>query len=297
MQVRSDALWLRPLEPCWRRAVLCVALAAFASACDSQREAPDAHVASHAGRAAPPPEQPERSDAAPVSRDAGMPDASTLPDAGPGAASACAAGACNLRDAEGCGVTETCQLVGGGDDGGAPEPQCVPRGAGAEGDSCDASEDCDRGLDCTSYGDAGVCRRYCCELHASSECPPAQACKLALLDANDDPTGVALCDACDDCDPIHQTGCGGEQGCYVLPDSSGAACTLCLPSPGSGGPGADCDFADDCAPGGGCFRVNGGARGCAELCDTDEQSACGEAMQCVGLTLSDRPTLGLCVAP
>jgi hypothetical protein len=268
----------------------------IASGCDSGSGAPDANAprAGQGGHAWSP--LPERdsgmSRPVPSVSDAAAVDEVEDEDAGSPAAACNEGASCSLLDAQGCDRTETCQLVLT-DDG--AEPSCVPRGVGAEGAACSASEDCDRGLDCTSIDRPGTCRRYCCDFYAASECPSGQACRVALVDSTDKPTGAGLCDLCDSCDPLTQAGCAAEQACYVTPDSSGNSCALCLPRTDDRIAGTPCSAADQCAPGHGCFSVNGVASTCALLCDATINRPCDSGSRCASLALADAPQLGICV--
>ncbi len=267
---------------------LALALAAW----DGHREIEDAGAPGQSGTHA------SHTDRGPAYRDSGGGDSSFHErDASEPIPVECAVGECNLRDSSGCLPSDNCQLLTeSDDDAGAPEPLCLRAGAGIDGDPFSSGADCARGFDCTALSGVGVCRRYCCNLNATHECPAEQVCKISLLSPAGDATGVGLCDACDACDPVVQTGCEGAAVCQVLPAESQGACMLCVPRRAGLSEGSACTFADDCQPGAGCFNIRGNQSTCLRLCDSHKPSTlCSAGSSCVELGLAGAPTLGVCV--
>ncbi len=196
-------------------------------------------------------------------------------DAGPGPRNACGGEMCDLLSATSCDNNESCLFLIS-DPNPIPFAQCEPAGTATEGQACTSPYDCAPGLDCTSDGSAGTCRSYCCNLNQKSGCPGEQACVLEFLDDNDDPTGVGLCDECDECNPLDSAGtCNGNVGCYPIPGNDGRTfsdCTLCLPSTMNLTVGERCRSVNDCGPGLGCFRLNNRAPVCVAMCDLGASS-------------------------
>lgn len=203
--------------------------------------------------------------------DVRTPDVRTPDDDAGAEGNGCGAGECDLLDPLSCGEDHACTLM---IDEASNEPRalCSESGAGLDGDACDSPAECSSGLDCTSFGEGGTCRRYCCALNTTAGCPEGQFCRVALEDMSA-ATGVALCDRCDDCDATDPDSCGADQGCYPL----GAGCAGCLRA-GASMIGESCALADDCEPGSACFSVDGELR-CAALCHRDEPR-CPTAASC-----------------
>jgi len=234
-------------------------------------------------------------DAAPSDDDAGY-------DAGPGPRNACGGEMCDLLSATSCTTNGESCLFLIDDPNPVPFAQCQPVGSAAEGEACTSAYDCAPGLDCTSDGSAGVCRQYCCNVNQKSGCPGDQACVLEFLDDNDRPTGVGLCNSCDDCSPLDSAGtCGSGAGCYPIPGNDGRTfsdCTLCLPSTMDLGVGERCRSVNDCSAGAGCFRINNAPPTCVQLCDlqaaTDPCSGAATCQNRLGAA-SQGDTIGLCI--
>lgn len=271
----------------WLRATCAlgwIVLAACEGASSSEPREPDMHQPSR-------PHQPVPNE--------GRSDASTPAPQADASIRACGpTGECDLRSVGECESGQGCVLFraeqrAGDSDAGAddldagvdPEleespsaaPMCLPVGAVRDGEPCAGPGDCAEGLDC-SAATGGTCRRYCCDLNATGGCPSAQFCRVELRDARDQPTGVALCDACDGCDLLGDD-CPAMQACYPLAAAS-AACNACLPV-GAREPGASCDFSNQCASGAACVAI-AGARSCVQLCELGtetcpEDAACARA--------------------
>lgn len=226
-------------------------------------------------------------------------------DAGPGPRNTCGGQMCDLLSATSCTSSgEGCQFLLPALPNTSPIPfaQCQVVGTVQEGGACTSPIDCAPGLDCTADGSAGTCRKYCCNLNQQSGCPDGQVCALELSDANQDPTGVGLCDACDGCDPLDSAAtCGGTDGCYPIPGSDGSsfsACTLCLASTQNRAAGQQCRSVNDCSPGLGCFRLNNRPPVCIAMCDLQATTdACPGTLSCQDRleAASLGGTVGVCI--
>lgn len=203
---------------------------------------------------------------------------------------------CDLLDEESCGDGEGCQFLAPAS-GGAPFAQCVDVGDGDFGDTCDDDNPCKAGLQCSG----GSCYKYCCTLGSTDECPDNQACRVELLDQEDDATGVLLCDDCDECDPLTSEECGEGLGCYPVDDKG---CRLCLESEGEKEAGESCDSPNDCKPGIGCYDLTPDDEEdnaiCMQFCDLtadedpcDDDSTCIEYEDTIGVPEMDK-AIGLC---
>lgn len=212
---------------------------------------------------------------------------------------------CDLLSTDGCEADEGCQFLTPADEEGAPFAQCVPAGEGALGDECDDEDNpCAAGYTCNG----GRCFRYCCEFNSTVDCPENQACVIQMLDMDDKPTDVGLCDDCDDCNPLTAEGCDDGEGCYPIPTEEGAedtGCRLCLESDGDKKAGDPCDSANNCVPGVGCYsiEIEGSDEpvepSCADFCDLKaDPDPCEPDGTCEDLLgeASMEKTVGICVA-
>ncbi len=205
---------------------------------------------------------------------------------------------CDLLNANSCEDGYGCQFLLPSSGDGAAFAQCSEAGDGKDGDTCDADNPCEPGLHCHD----GVCHTYCCKYGAASECPTDQACVIALDDGQGETSDVSVCDACDDCNPFTLEGCDDGQGCYpITPEDESEAnsgCRLCLTSVGEKGAGDACEAVNECAPGLGCYSVEGGDPECVPFCDLDADSdACEDGTICQDSAGSDAMGLqvGICL--
>lgn len=231
--------------------------------------------------------------------DTSVPDTSTPPpdssvaDAEPDAA---VPTGCDPYTADSCGAEEKCSVAIAFDDAGdvsAITFECVPAGRDkgraapcslsrdvTPDDETDniVTDDCQQGLFCftSETASARVCRPLCD--NDVAPCGDDQFC----LGLNDEPF-FGVCETADGCDPVFQTGCSGEDACYVIGASNGDLLGTCFaPSPAEGTTGAageTCMFINSCQAGLGCLPEidgDGGAVGdsvCRPYCDVDPGSA------------------------
>lgn len=215
-------------------------------------------------------------------------------DAGGGTAM-CPMGECDLLD-NGCASGQACYFLAAMA-GGTPMPVCQPAGTTAVGGNCMTYADCAAGsfCDARAAGMMGKCRKYCCG-ESDEGCPMGTSCSVQFTDAMGMPLGVGYCAGGDSCDPVEQTGCTGDEGCY-LNGPSGAV--ICIESAGDKMEGESCSAANDCAPGMGCFStMMGGSTNCVKFCDTmDMMPGCTGGKTCQAAGVPMQPRLGVCVMP
>lgn len=144
-----------------------------------------------------------------------------------------------------------------------------------------SADPCGDGLFCWNNPDSTIrrCQQICDPTHA---CGTGQFC-IELNGAG--PPAFGACAMATNCDPLAQD-CLHGQGCYVVPDDTGALYTSCFPvearasmlpdgGSGDGGialPGDTCTYLGNCLPGDQCvisMLADGGTQGvCRTLCDT-----------------------------
>jgi len=166
---------------------------------------------------------------------------------------------------------------------------CVPRSLGEKGadvlcgrfgsdatpdDTTDMvrTDDCAEGTFCWIDGALNRCQPLCGDDRV--ECETSEYCGIL----NSEPR-FGTCQLADDCDPVYQTGCDSDEGCYLVSNTMGDLLGSCFefgpPDGGTGAPGDDCMFINDCAPGSQCFPEyfpDGGASeavSCKTLCNSD----------------------------
>ncbi len=145
---------------------------------------------------------------------------------------------------------------------------CVPAGSVPVGGDC-STEECAPGAMCVKTGPSYVCRAYC---DGGADCgSSAQHCAWPWSSVPE----VGLCT--DGCDPVQQTGCGTDQGCYFMDPADGS--TDCFPE-GTLPEGADCSaLVDFCLPGLDCVLEPGSAPDfqyfCRAFCDADHPCPTG----------------------
>ena len=187
---------------------------------------------------------------------------------------------CDLLNADNCEEGYGCQFLLPASGDGAAYAQCSQAGNGTDGDACDANTPCGPGFHCHD----GICHKYCCEYGASSECPTDQACVIELYDGKGVISDVSVCDACDECNPLTLDGCDVGQGCYPITpegESENSGCRLCLTSIDEKGTGEACEAVNECAPGLGCYSVEGGDAQCVPFCDLEaDPDACQDGTIC-----------------
>ncbi len=173
---------------------------------------------------------------------------------------------CDLLSEDACDPGEGCQFLVASSGEGAPFAQCVEAGEGASGDACDEDSPCAPGFGCNEV--TGNCHKYCCEYGLPDDCPSDQACVVGVDDADGTPTDVLFCDECDECNPLTAEGCEDDEGCYPIPTTGDdIGCRLCLQSFADLEEGEDCEAANECAPGLGCYSVNDAPLACVAFCD------------------------------
>ena len=164
----------------------------------------------------------------------------TVPDP-PDGASLCPEGTCNYQTQAGCAAAEACRPTV---QGGQVIPSCQSGGPSADGEPCDGSSDCSRGLSCAE----GRCHRLCCGGDWSA-CLAGQGCyrpySLVVDDAGG-PSGASLCYPTDGCDVLDPNACGADpsRSCQIVDPRGGVACA---PS-GTAQTGEACGPSSPCAP-------------------------------------------------
>ncbi len=203
-------------------------------------------------------------------------------DSGANPADLCPAAACNVMDESECSDGNACYV--GLADNDDPIPVCGVAGTKTDLEACSRNQDCAPGLHCDR--DDKVCRTYCCG-GSSDACPSGQQCLISIINENTgDDTGVGLCRATDDCDPLADTGCPADRACTPI----GGGEFLCLP-PGSAEVGAACVSSSECVKGAACVEETGR---CATFCDQeDDDPSCDSGQTCGNLAGYTSP-LGAC---
>ena len=166
-----------------------------------------------------------------------------------------------------CAEGECCYL----DD--AADRVCMAGGVGEQDDECAAGTDCACGYTCVASGGSQACAHWCDldppfddALAHDGECPAPAICSIAIGDGGFDILGLA-CDTPALCNEIDQTGCGADEGCYVIRAAGTTDCALA----GDGVRGTGCVYLNDCAAGFVC-DFDGGAV-CAWYCNPDNGDA------------------------
>ncbi len=160
-----------------------------------------------------------------------------------------------------------------------------------EADSlCDEENDCCRdGYACAGVGDIALCRLIC---RSEEDCDSAQHC---LESGNENDDSVCL----DQCDAVHQTGCGDDERCVVVSfDESGAMLSVCTPlsEPPLHRDGEACEMGElyfgSCSPDSYCLEGVDGVTTCNRLCSSSEPDVCGAPRLCNNRLI--REDMGLC---
>lgn len=201
----------------------------------------------------------------------------------------CPPGECDLTDPDACGADRGCILPHGDLDA-AAGPQCAMVGSSGDGEPCEHSSDCSFGLDCSAFDGTGVCRQYCCNLTRIEGCPDGQFCRIGL-GSTSAPSGAALCDKCDGCDP-NKNSCGKGLACYPLPGAP--QCTACLPA-GTHKPGSTCTVTTECAADSACFRLADKSSRCIQFCNLMTDPTCPSTKKCTAPGTKLPGNLGLCL--
>lgn len=186
------------------------------------------------------------------------------------------------------GAVLACHVVS---EGGVPPtqaPACLPSGSGADGATCEASDDCVTTQECVG---AGTCRPYCC----SAPCGPDDFCDIQLETQNP-ALIVPVCMPVLPCGllnlPTDAAACPDSDTCTAFVGSSGVGLTTCV-AIGSAREGDSCD-SQHCAAGLVCLGMWGEKR-CYTLCHTDGGAECSSTQTCTGgLPLFPDPAVGLC---
>jgi hypothetical protein len=157
------------------------------------------------------------------------------------------------------------------------ELACGSKGNGSVGDTCErvlengaqTGDNCGDGLAC--FAIAGetdpTCRRICPTSGTANACPSGSACSLRVTGLTD----TGFCQTTASCEPLDQSGCASDEGCYLV--ATGAQCA----PKGGKSPGDTCSQANDCAPGSTCLLV-GSSGLCASFCSTAD----GGTPECTG---------------
>jgi hypothetical protein len=189
-----------------------------------------------------------------------------------------------------CGDGEKCQLAIYDPDNTVEMNEvvfwgCVPTTIGnkAEGILCDryvelpagsateelGSNECAQGLFCWSTLDDTFERcRPICGGETAVECESTS--EFCLTINSEPPFGI--CNPTSGCDPVYQTGCDTDEGCYVVRAGADDVASRCFehgaPDGGtSPGPGMPCMFVNDCVPGSQCNgRITDGMVDMEALC-------------------------------
>jgi hypothetical protein len=199
-----------------------------------------------------------------------LPEAGSLPgnpDAGGGGPpdAALPAGDCTYFPQDGCSGTDACHVYC---DGTETPTECLPAGAGREGERCVNNGSCAAGYSCISVGSLLTCRRGClddnnCSTSTGSRCFSVQCGGVVQPDWN-------TCTA--SCNPLTGGGCPSSS-CWIFNDSDNLGYTVCG-SPGGGGQGTACESYEDCGIGFACLTS-----GCAAYCVVG-QTVCGGGNTC-----------------
>ena len=152
-----------------------------------------------------------------------------------------------------------CQ-VRAGEEG--PLRVCATAGSGVADDPCTSAADCSAGFACIGEGEAGLCRRYCCE-GAERSCEAGRFCAERKQFGSD--LVIPVCARADNCSLSQPYPCAGEDQCQC---AEGTACmvvrgdgtTTCV-VPGAGTAGEACP----CGWGHVCSQASGT---CLKLCET-----------------------------
>lgn len=166
-------------------------------------------------------------------------------------------------------------------DGQCPvERACAGVGAAEEFGPCFSTTDCGAGLACVGAGDAGMCRRYCCD---ETSCGSGAFCEVGAELG----TGLSVpvcanltaCSMLEDypCPKGSLCACGTERACAIVKSDGSTGCVV----PGEGLQGEACLglHHGECAAGYVCSK----GLGCLQVCEIGVVSAC--------------PTGALCQAP
>jgi len=186
------------------------------------------------------------------------------------------------------GATLGCHVVSEGGVPPTPAPACLTAGAGADGATCEASDDCVATEECVG---TGTCRAYCC----SAPCDPQDFCDIQPETQNP-ALVVPVCLPVRPCGllnlPTDAAPCPTSETCTAFVSSSGAGLTTCV----GVGPGHEGDMCDSqhCAAGLVCLGT-WGEKKCYTLCHTDSGTDCMPTQTCTsGLPLFPNPAVGLC---
>jgi hypothetical protein len=170
-----------------------------------------------------------------------------------------------LPPAVGCEDGQRCTVLSAGT---IAVAACVPAGPVPVGGDC-TTDECAPGAMCVKVGASYVCRAYC---DAGADCGSSdQHCAWPWSPLQE----IGLCT--EGCDPVRQTGCGTDQGCYFMDPADGS--TDCFPA-GTLPEGADCSaLVDFCVPGLDCVMEPGSGPSfqyfCRAFCDAEHPCANG----------------------
>ena len=168
------------------------------------------------------------------------------------------------------GVSErgvSCQ-VQPGDQG--PLRVCAAAGSGVADDPCTSAADCAAGFACTGEGEAGLCRRYCCE-GAERSCEAGRFCAERRQFGTN--LVIPVCARADNCSLSQPYPCPEGEQCQC---AEGTAClvvrgdgttTCAVPGAGKAGDECPCDWGHVCSQASGT---------CLKLCETvSMEDQCG----------------------
>lgn len=166
----------------------------------------------------------------------------------------------------------------------------------ADEDDSVSTDDCRQGLFCWDVEGESVnrCQGLCGD-GAGTGCGVESYCE----GLNSEPA-FGVCKEGDNCDVVAQTGCEGEDGCYLIANDTPEWISSCFPfnapDGGTGAAGEECTSINVCAPGTLCQvdRVDGGTSAhCRAVCnpvgaDMDAGVPCAAETACEAVsTLSD----------
>jgi hypothetical protein len=148
------------------------------------------------------------------------------------------------------------------------ETYCRPIGPKAVGDACESNRDCGFGATC-DFG--GLMCRASCARPPECTAPGGHCLDLVRPNSSASPS-PSVCT--ENCDPLKQTGCPSERGCY-LASVQRSLYTYCS-TPGPGLQGSACEGQSACKAGYIC--LNGG---CRKLCEPGI-TTCATPTSCTG---------------
>ncbi len=163
---------------------------------------------------------------------------------------------------------------------------CRLEGSSGSGGACTTANDCAAGHVCTR----GLCREICDTV--GGVCIDDRYCSrtLTIPAAQGLPDTLGVCTI--DCDPIADTGCGGDT-CRLA--ATGVGYFPYCSEPGAVAFGSGCSFNADCEPGAICDMFDGPGRECIAMCP----AICPAGYDCTGviLTFADGTPFQFCQPP